>query len=311
MLKAKMSYVVSVLSRKPIIWGMPYTYSIELTGICNLSCPECPTGKGIVSRNKTEISMELFHSLIGQIASRATYLMLYLQGEPFLNQHIFEMIKLAKERKIYTCISTNGHFLDKYSATQAITAGLDRIIISMDGVTNEVYQQYRKGGNLPKVLEGIRNLVEEKKSLKSQKPFIILQFIVFKHNEHQLGEFLNISKLLGVNKAEIKTAQLYDFANGHHMMTGLQKYSRYKKVNEKYVLRKPIRNSCHRLWSTGVITTDGIMIPCCYDKLISYPMGSTETYSFKALWKNKEFKRYRQIILKRRDQVDICCNCDQ
>jgi MoaA/NifB/PqqE/SkfB family radical SAM enzyme len=311
MLKVEGSYILSTFIHRSIVWGMPYSYSIETTNICNLSCPECPTGKGITHRQKTEMSTELYQSLIHQIAPTATYLMLYLQGEPFLSTRIFEMINLADKHKIYTCISTNGNFLDRQNARKAIHSGLDRIIISLDGTTNDTYQQYRRGGDLSTVLEGIKNLVEEKKTLKSHTPFIILQFIVFKHNEHQIDEFKKLGISLGVNKVEIKTAQLYDFENGNPMITSLKKYSRYKKVGEKYVLKKALKNSCRRIWTTGVITTDGIVIPCCYDKLITYPMGNAEKSDLKVIWKNKEFKLYRHNILTCRKEIDICCNCNE
>ena len=257
------------------------------------------------------MSMEQYQSLISQIVPTATYLMLYLQGEPFLNPNIFAMIKLAHESKMYSCISTNGHFLDKQQAIKTVASGLDRIIISLDGVTNEVYQQYRRGGNLATVLEGITNLVEAKKSLKSQKPFIILQFIVFKHNQHQVNEFKTLSHSLGVNKAALKTAQLYDFEGGHPMMTDLDQFSRYQKSGDHFVLRKSIWNSCKRIWTTGVITSDGIMAPCCYDKASTFAMGNVDDKSLEIAWKGQLFNRYRRKILTNRSEIDICCNCDE
>jgi MoaA/NifB/PqqE/SkfB family radical SAM enzyme len=311
MLKAEMSYRLSSVIRRTIVWGMPYSYSIETSSICNLACPECPTGKGITHRNNNTMPMEQYQTLISQIKPAATYLMLYLQGEPFLNPHIFEMIQLAGENKIYSCISTNGHFLDKQSALNTVTSGLNRIIISFDGVTNEVYQQYRRGGSLEKVLEGITNLVDAKRSLKSQKPFIILQFIVFKHNQHQISEFKILSHSLGVNKAEVKTAQLYDFEHGHPMMTDLDPFSRYRKSGYHFVLKKSIRNTCKRIWTTGVLTSDGIMVPCCYDKAARYAMGKADDENLEILWKGQLFNRYRREILAHRMKIDICCNCDE
>jgi radical SAM protein with 4Fe4S-binding SPASM domain len=237
--------------------------------------------------------------------------MLYLQGEPFLNRNIFEMIRLASKKKIYTCLSTNGHFLDKPTATQTVLSGLNRIMISVDGTTNDVYRQYRQGGNLETVLEGIKNLVEAKHALKSKTPYIIMQFIVFKHNQHQINEFRTLGKSIGADKTELKTAQLFDFKNGHPMLTDLQKYARYEKSGKRYVFKKSLQNNCKRIWTTGVITTDGIVVPCCYDKDAKYAMGNADKEGMKLLWKRTTFMQFRKKILENRIEVDICCNCDE
>jgi len=311
LIKNHASFWLSSCLGKPVVWGMPYSYSIESASICNLSCPECPTGKGQTVRKNKEISLKLFQTGIEQIAEKAIYLLLYLQGEPYLNRNIFEMIRLAKGKGLYTCLSTNGHFMDQENAYQTVTSGLNRIIISVDGTTNDVYRQYRQGGNLETVLEGIKNLVEAKKSISSNSPYIILQFIVFKQNQHQINEFKNLGHSIGANKTEFKSAQLYDFKNGHPMMTDVEKFSRYQKSGNQYILKKPLRNLCKRIWTTGVLTSDGILIPCCYDKAATYPMGNTGTENLNQLWKGKAFMDFRKKILENRKQFDICCNCDE
>jgi len=310
LLKNRLSYWLTLCLGRPVVWGTPYSYSIESASICNLSCPECPTGKGEVIRQNKLLPLDLYQSIIDQI-SNAFYLMLYLQGEPFLNKHIFEMISLAKAKRIYTCLSTNGHFLDRQNAHQVVTSGLSRIIISVDGTTNDVYNQYRQGGNLEKVLEGIKNLLEAKKELSSARPYIIMQFIVFKHNQHQVDEFKRLSKSIGANKTEFKTAQLYDFEHGHPMMPDAEKFSRYRKSGDRYFVKKPIRNHCKRLWTTGVLTSDGIMAPCCYDKTAHYPMGNAQTGNLNHDWKGQAFMDFRKQLLKNRKQIDICCNCGE
>jgi MoaA/NifB/PqqE/SkfB family radical SAM enzyme len=263
----------------------------------------------MISRKNKVINEHLYSSLLDQIADTACYLMLYLQGEPFLNPCIFDMIRQASGKRIFTGISTNGHFLDEHSAEQTIRSCLDRIIISLDGTTNDTYNQYRAGGNFQKVLDGIKNLVEMKKRLRSKTPHIILQFIVFKHNQHQIEEFRALGSKLGVNKTELKSAQLHDFEVGNPRMTDIDKFSRYQKKDDIYIIKNKQRNQCKRLWAVGVITSDGVLVPCCYDKTAEHPIGTTEN-NLKSLWKGKEFMKFREQILKKRRDVDICGNCD-
>ena len=83
------------------------------------------------------------------------YLIFYFQGEPYLNPDFLDMVKYASGKKIYTATSTNAHYLNDANARRTIESGLDRLIISIDGTTQETYQQYRVGGHLNKVLEGL------------------------------------------------------------------------------------------------------------------------------------------------------------
>ena len=112
-------------------------------------------------------------------------------------------------------------------------AGLDRLIISIDGTTQDVYQQYRVGGKLDKVLEGARNIVKWKKELNSKTPFIFFQFLVVKPNEHQIEEVKKLGAEIGVDQVRFKTAQVYDYENDpHQLIPQNNKYSRYKKDRE-------------------------------------------------------------------------------
>lgn len=309
--KAKVSFYLSRLLGRPVVWGMPYSYSIEPTGLCNLKCPECPTGKGLITRKSRSINPEIYTSLLNQISDTACYLMLYLQGEPFINPNIFDMISLARKKRIYTFISTNGHFMDKENAERTVRSGLDRIIISLDGTTNETYVQYRKGGSMEVVLAGIKNLVEAKKRLRSRTPYMILQFIVFKHNQHQVDEVKSLGASFGVDKVEIKSAQLYDFKKGNPRMTDLTQFSRYVKSGGNYAIKNKLKNRCTRLWSIGVVTSDGVMAPCCYDKNAEHRMGDAATNAFEKNWKGNDFMNFRATILKNRKNIEICRNCNE
>ena len=120
---------------------------------------------------------------------------------------------------------------------KAVSTGL---IISIDGTTQEVYQQYRRGGKLNKVIEGTKNIVAWKKKLKSRTPFIFFQFLVVKPNEHQVGEIKKLAKECGVDEVRFKTAQVYDYENDPNQLIPVtQKFSRYKKdKNGDYKLEK-------------------------------------------------------------------------
>src|SRR5215213_6188813 len=207
------SYYVSKWTGRPVQWGQPISISFEPTTSCNLRCPECPSGLRAFTRPTGMLQKDFFTETIDQMSKDLLYLVFYFQGEPYLNPSFLDMVKYASSKKIYTATSTNAHYLNDANAKKTIESGLDRLIISIDGTTQEVYQQYRVGGKLSKVLEGAANIVKWKKELGSRTPFIIFQFLVVKPNEHQMDEVKKLAKETGVDDVWFKTAQVYDYEN--------------------------------------------------------------------------------------------------
>src|ERR1700761_944896 len=229
-MKVLSSYYLSKYTGKPIQWGYPISVSFEPTTSCNLRCPECPSGMRAFTRPTGMLKKDFFRQTIDDIYKELLYLIFYFQGEPFLNPDFLEMVKYAHEKGIYTATSTNAHYLTDEKAKRVVESGLDRLIISIDGTTQDVYKQYRVGGNLEKVLQGARNIVKWKKELNSKTPFVFFQFLVVKPNEHQLEDVKRLAKEVGVDQVRFKTAQVYDYKKDpNQLIPANSKYSRYRK----------------------------------------------------------------------------------
>jgi MoaA/NifB/PqqE/SkfB family radical SAM enzyme len=192
--KVLSSYYITRLLNKPVQWGLPISISFEPTTSCNLRCPECPSGLRQFTRPIGMLEKGFFSKTIDDIYKDLIYLIFYFQGEPYLNKNFLEMVKYASSKGIYTATSTNAHYLTDEVAKKTIESGLDRLIISIDGTTQDVYQQYRRGGNLEKVIQGAKNVVKWKKELKSRTPFIFFQFLVVKPNDHQIEDIKRLGK---------------------------------------------------------------------------------------------------------------------
>ncbi|HMU70621.1 MAG TPA: radical SAM protein, partial [Chitinophagales bacterium] len=226
------SYYYSMWTKKPVHKGNPISISFEPTTSCNLRCPECPSGLRAFTRPTGMLNQDFFRDTIDAIHKDLTYLIFYFQGEPYLNPAFLDMVAYANKKKIYTATSTNAHYLNDENARKTIESGLDRLIISIDGTTQDVYQQYRVGGNLEKVLEGARNIVKWKKEMRSKTPFVIFQFLVVKPNEHQIEDVKKLGKEIGVDEVAFKTAQIYDYENGSDLIPTIDYYSRYAKQDD-------------------------------------------------------------------------------
>ena len=221
-------------------------------------------------------------------------------------------MSFANEHKIYTVTSTNAHYLTKEAAVNTIKSKLDKLIISVDGITQDVYEQYRIGGKIDKVIEGTKEILQQKKLLESKTPHVVWQFVVFKPNQHQIDAVKKLGKELGVDEVKIKTAQIYDFENGSNLIPEIETYSRYKKNKEgNFEIKNKLLNQCWRMWQGCVITWDGKIVPCCFDKDAKYKLGNLDNQSFKDIWFSEPYNHFRKSILKSRNQIDICTNCTE
>lgn len=306
------SYYLTRLFRKPIVLGLPMTVSIEPTTACNLRCPECPSGLRAFTRETGNLKADFFRKTIDELAPDLLYLIFYFQGEPYINPLFLEMVHYAHQKKLYTITSTNGHFLDDARARATVESGLDRLIISVDGTTQETYASYRIEGQLEKVLEGARNVVRWKKALGSPTPHIVFQFLVVQHNEHQIPDIYRLAAEIGVDEVKLKTAQVYDYSQGNVLIPSDLSYSRYLPNGDgSWSPKHALTRHCWKLWHACVITWDGLVVPCCFDKDASHPLGSLKEMTFQSLWRGEAYTAFRSTILKGRDKIDICTNCTE
>ncbi len=307
-----LSFYVTRWVKKPVQWGLPFTVSVEPTTACNLRCPECPSGLRSFQRPTGNLPAGLFSRIIEELHPGLLFLIFYFQGEPYIHPGFLDMVQQANRRGIYTITSTNGHFLNDANARRTVESGLDRLIISVDGATQEVYEQYRRGGKLETVLRGARNVVKWRKRLQARRPHLIFQFLVVKPNEHQIPNIYRLAREIGVDEVKLKTAQVYNYRHGNPLIPEQEQYARYRRRPDgAYELKYPLRNHCWKLWHACVITWNGQVVPCCFDKDAQHPLGDLKTQAFRDIWRSEAYRNFRRQLLRGRNQIDICRNCTE
>lgn len=305
------SYYASKITKKPMVWGMPISMEIEPTTSCNLRCPQCPSGLRQFTRETGMLDLDLYKKIIDELHPELVWLILYFQGEPFLNKSFLEFVKYAASKNLYTATSSNAHYFNDEMAKATVLSGLDRLIISIDGTTQDTYGKYRIGGKIEKVIEGTKKLLHYKKTLKRSTPHIIWQFIAFKHNEHQIPEIKKLAKEIGVDELGIKTAQIYDYKTSDELIPENEELSRYRKTEHGNEIKNKLLNQCWRMWRGSVVTWDGLVVPCCFDKDATHRFGNVSTDSFAKVWRSERYNNFRAAILKSRKEIDICTNCTE
>ena len=288
---------------------MPLFVSVEPANICQLRCPECPVGvKGErrEARGERLMPREVWERVLNEAKKTAWIIQFYFQGEPLLNPELPTMIAEAHAAGLYTIVSTNGQAMTAELADRLIASGLNRIIISMDGLSDDSYNAYRIGGSLQKTKESIA-LLHEAKKRRHGGTTIELQCLRLKTNEHEWNAFRHAYKALGADRLVFKTAQLYDYTNGHPLMPTNSCYSRYEKGKDGCYHRKSLSRGCLRVWSGAVVTTIGDVLPCCYDKAHQFVLGNIMSAPLLQIFTNEKAAAFRRAALK--DEPSICKEC--
>jgi radical SAM protein with 4Fe4S-binding SPASM domain len=255
------------------------------------------------------MSDAVWQRVLREAAPYAHTIQFYFQGEPLLNKRLPMMIAQAHKQGLYTIVSTNAQALTPEYAEALVKAGLNRIIISMDGWTDESYNAYRIGGNLQRCKDAIRWLKDAKNKfqISNFKFQIELQVLRLRTNEQEWNTFRRNYKSLGADRLVFKTAQLYNYASGHPLMPSNPRYSRYILGEDGFYHRRKLPKRCFRVWSGVVVTTTGDVLPCCYDKEHAYAYGNIMEHTLTELFASPKAQAFRRAAWI--EQPEICKEC--
>lgn len=287
--------------------GLPVSISTELTNFCNLKCPECSSGSDLMTRQRGYMDLALFRKVIDELGPSLYNINLYFQGEPMMHPLFFSFLEYC--RGIHSTVSTNGHFLSVENSESIVRSGLKRLIVSLDGTDQDSYSTYRIGGSLDKVMNGLKSISESVK-LNNSKMKIEIQFLVNRFNQHQISEVRAIAKKTEAS-LKLKSMQIINSEKTDYWLPGSSKFSRYKKIDGDYYIKSDLPDRCARLWFNPVITWDGKVLPCCFDKDAEHVMGNLNTDSFRDIWNGPRYRIFRRAILRNRGMINICRNCTE
>ena len=283
------SFLLNYVTGNTTAYGMPVSVSIELTNHCNLRCPECLSGLGLMSRDKGFMEINLFEKIIGELSPYIYNLNLYFQGEPMLHPHFFSFLRAS--RNVKTTVATNGHFLSEENAQRLVISGLNTLIVSLDGMDRQTYSSYRVNGNFDQVMTGIRN-VSEAKQKDASKMELIIQFLVNRDNENQIPEVRRFAKEIDA-RLKLKSMQILNDSSYERWLPEKKKFRRYESVGGSYVIKGNLPDRC----------------PCCFDKDANHIMGDLKEDTFREIWNGPRYRLFRKCIKSGRQLIDICRNC--
>jgi radical SAM protein with 4Fe4S-binding SPASM domain len=299
------SYLKSSVSKQASLYGMPAALGIELTNHCNLQCQECASGSGQMRRDRGFMDIELFNKIVAELKPYLYNLNLYFQGEPMLHPGFSSFIR--NSGNIRTVISTNGHFLSEENCEKLVKSGLSKLIISLDGLDQDSYSAYRISGNVQTVINGIKNISDTRKKYNSSLK-IEVQTLVNRFNEHQIPLIRKLAHEINAS-LKLKSMQIIGKNSYETWLPSGEKFRRYIFRDGTYHIKSSLPDRCARLWFNPVITWDGKVLPCCFDKDAEHIMGDLNQESFKEIWNGTKYKLFRRVLLSDRSAIEICRNC--
>ncbi len=294
---------------------MPYYYIVDICNVCNLRCPLCPTGNTTIARKQAMLSHGQYEAIFEKIREYALVVSFYNHGEPMLNPDVFSIIEYTHRNRVGTNISSNFNWPQPVDINDFIRSGLDYVTVSLDGVTQETYQQYRVRGDVREVFDNMKRLVSAKRALRSRTPFVEWQFIVFKHNEHEMDEARKLAAEIGVDLLRfvspgVPPEDMHDAClEDKWMPTNPLYWERHPKLVEDrgYVFDR----ACFYLYRSMFVYPGGGVTPCCFAHDDRQDFGNLYNNSVSEIWNNETYRSARLLFSKgtrASDRVETICD---
>ncbi len=311
--------------RTPVVDAWPAKLIVEPTTSCSLSCPFCPVGAGLLRRPKGEMSYDGFTHVVGDLEEWLATISLWIFGEPFMNQAVYDMIAFAEARDISVICSTNGvPFQHRCSENigRLLDSRLTQLIVAVDGGNAETHQMYRRGSSYESIIQGLGELLSTRNKRGLTRPLVEMQCVAMRHNEAELGELEQIAQSLGVDQFTVKTLNVDTVSalrerklrNGQRtadcpapsdFLPVDESLSRYASACS----HRPMVSSCLVPWTMMLVTQDGEAIPCFRDADADFSFGNVFVDGARAVWNSEAAQDFRRSMTNEQDVPELCRGC--
>jgi radical SAM protein with 4Fe4S-binding SPASM domain len=256
--------------------SFPLHLDIEASCLCNLRCTFCATNFEPIG-GKGFMSMDTFRKAIDEGAKSglcAIKLNSGGRGEPLLNSSAAEMVKYAKQKGIMDVyFNTNAMLLTEDIARRLIDAGLDRISVSFEGTTADVYEKYRRGASYETVMKNIKGLIRLKKEMGRERPFVRVQTVALPELKPHLDEYREFWGRI------VDEVAFIDFKDYGHLKHGLD-----------------YQWACPYLWQRMMIRWDGTISLCQFDYTSFFDFGNVNSgTTIRQAWDSELMRSIRKL----------------
>jgi MoaA/NifB/PqqE/SkfB family radical SAM enzyme len=306
--------------RRIDVQGHPYLLIIDPCNYCNLRCPLCPTGLKDLGREQTMMSFDDFRAYFDPHIPYLFEAYLHSWGESLLNKQIFRMIEHVQRNNVGTNLSSNLVTTTSSDIDNLIDAGLEYLVVSLDGTSQETYGQYRVRGDYERVIANLTELIRRRNARGRKTPVIEWQYIVMKQNEHQIPEAERLAKKFGVDLLRfIPVGMPYEFKNRKEVADKWFPVTvegrRLSQHDEQQFGQKAKPGPCFYLYRSMVVNPDGGVSPCCvvYRANRDFADLKAPGETVGGIWNNARFRSARSLFSSDTPAdrpATVCDGCD-
>lgn len=301
----------------------PVVINMELSNKCNERCVFCRDAKGNIfdlNPNKEEsdefikkgrMEFDIFSKIVNEVKNHSLLIIPYVNGEPFIYKHIDKVLKLLNKNKSGSILSTNGILLNEKHINLILDEKLDQIKIHVSGFTNPIHQIEHRMGDVEEIKNNLLNLSNKIKQKKS-RIVVMIDYILYDHNSHELELFRNFAKNLNFN---------FSIRPGNPFKL---KELGYKEKKQPEIDASVI--ACEWLWKVLTVNWNGDLLPCCdyvvWSKTYGYGTIASENNNLdqnkhivpniKSIWNGAKIIEMRKIhSTTGRKTIPICAGCNR
>ncbi len=283
--------------------------TIEPTNVCNLACPVCETGAGILGRPDGHMSLEQFRTIVDKIGAHSNTLLFYFMGEPFMNRQAYSMLRYAKDAGIpFVTTCTNG---DAVSPERLVESGIDEVSFQIGGVSQETHQVYRINSRLDRVLGNLERTLQLKRERRPSMR-VTCGLILMKHNEHEVDRYHLLMRELGIDGYQVIDPCVRTVEQARRMLPTDRRHWYYDpKGLDEGELRPRVRprNDCPWIYYSITILVNGDVVPCCRDPKGLEVVGNLLGEDLDTIWNGRRFTEFRTRLLNDQGSIEICRLC--
>jgi radical SAM protein with 4Fe4S-binding SPASM domain len=285
------------LPQQKVVSDFPLHLDIETTNVCNLKCPMCPR---TILLEKKEFSsqgymtQDEYKNIIDQAVKYGVKsIKLNYLGEPLLHKDVVWQVKYAKDQGILdVMMNSNGDLLTKELSEQLLEVGLDKMFISFDSISPDIYEKQRKGTSLGKVIDNLYYFIQLRNE-KYPNTHVRVSMVMYDTPEFK-AQFEGL-KVMWKNLVDAVGYGFY-VERDYEQLDGS-----YSKVDGFY---------CEQLFQRMFLKYNGNVTVCCVDDQDEYIVGNWKEEDLKNIWHSPAYKNIRQKHIDGDyDSIGMCTKC--
>lgn len=290
---------------------VPFSVQIDVCSACNIQCDFCVHSDYDAIKTAGVkwgiMSFELFRKIIDDMkenwaGKKVKKLRLFQMGEPLLNHNIVEMVQYAKESEVaeFVEITTNATLLTQNLSLRLIEAGLDFLVVSVNGITEEQYQNVcHYQIDFEKFRDNLKYFFDHRKQCQ-----VWIKYGDIGYSNEQKEKFYALfENCCDQIYVETISATLWQDTNVSDKIENAHQGTYGQELREKKV--------CPFIFTTLIINDKGIAHLCCVDWKCKHILGDLKKESIADIWNGGKLRAYQAKHLSmRKDEIDICVKCE-